>query len=133
MIRPAYLYAGSLAAGLAFAVVARFTVAAVALVACACFVLARVDPRLVVALALLVGGWWWGTERLHALDASALAAQVDTAGIADVRVTEPPRTGMFDVRVRGNVVRWRGVPLHERVLVRLPGSDRKSTRLNSSH
>jgi competence protein ComEC len=122
VIRPAYLYAGALAAGLALSVAVRFAAAAVVVAACAGIVLARVEPRLLLALALIVAGWWWGTHRLHALDTSVLAAHVDTAGVADVRVTEPPRRGRYDVRVRGQVVRWRGAPLHERVSVRLPGS-----------
>jgi competence protein ComEC len=122
VIRPAYLYAGALVAGLALAVGVRFAAAPALAAAAAALVLVRLEPRLALALALAGSGWWWGSERLRALDASALAAEVDTAGIAIVHVAEPPRRGRFDVRVRGVVVRWRGAPLHEQVLVRLPGS-----------
>ena len=71
---------------------------------------------------LLVVGWWWGTERVRALDRSVLASRGDTAGRALVVVAEPPRRGRWDVHVRAVVLRWRGERLHEPVLLQLPGS-----------
>jgi competence protein ComEC len=71
---------------------------------------------------LVVSGWWWGSERLRALDRSALVSQVGTAGRAVVTVAEPPRRGRFDVRVRAIVRRWRGAPADEPVLLKLPGT-----------
>jgi competence protein ComEC len=114
-----YLNAAAFAAGLSLAVGVRFAV----LPACAVvLVVACLEPRLALACLLVAGGWWWGTQRLHALDRSALAADVDRAGIAVARVTEPPRRGRYDVRVRAIVVRWRGARLHEPVLLKLPPS-----------
>jgi ComEC/Rec2-related protein len=118
VIRRPYLLAGSLGAGLAAATAARFAVAPAAVLA----LLALVRPRLGLPVVLLLAGWWWGTERLQALDRSALAPRVDTAGRAVVHVQEPPRRGRYAVRVRALVLRWSGVRLREPVLLELPGS-----------
>jgi len=73
-----------------------------------------------LAVALLVAGWWWGSVRLDALDRSVLAAEIGYSGAADVVVTSPPRRTEFAVRVFGEIRSYRGVPLRERVLLRLP-------------
>lgn len=71
---------------------------------------------------LAIAGWWWGSERLHALGHSTLHAYVDTAARAVVEVEEPPRVGRFDTRVRAVVLRWDQLHLHEQVLLELhPG------------
>ena len=119
MIRRPYLLGGALALGLAGATGARFAaVPAVMLAALG----AVVRPRLWLACVLALGGWWWGSERLHALDRSVLAPYVDTASRALVEVEEPPRRGRYTTRVRALVVRWAGVRVHEPVLLELPGS-----------
>jgi ComEC/Rec2-related protein len=114
-----YVNLAALAAGLALAVGARFAIlpACVAVAAVAC-----IEPRLALACALAAGGWWWGTHRVHALARSTLSHEVDRAGIVVAHVTEPPRRGRYDVRVRADVIRWRGVSLHEPVLMKLPAS-----------
>jgi ComEC/Rec2-related protein len=114
-----YVPAGALVAGLALAVGVRFAVlpALVALAAVAC-----VQPRAALACALAAGGWWWGTQRLQVLDRSVLAAEIDTAGTAVLRVAEPPRRGRYDVRVRAVATRWRGAEISEPVLLKLPGT-----------
>ena len=52
---------------------------------------------------LAVAGWWWGSERLHALDQSVLLPRVGTAIRTIVDVEETPRQGRFDTRVRALV------------------------------
>ena len=104
MIRAPYLFAGALAAGLASATAVRFSLAPVALV----LALGVLRPRLGLACALALTGWWWGSERLDALDRSVLAPLVDTAGNAIVDVEEPPRRGRYEVRVRALVVQVNG-------------------------
>jgi ComEC/Rec2-related protein len=117
VIRRPYLLAGGLAAGLAASTATRISVAGLVVLGVAAFV----QPRLALACALVVSGWWWGTERLSTLERSALALQVDTAGRAVLTVAEPPRRGRWDVHVRAVVRRWRGRPVHEAVLLKLPG------------
>jgi ComEC/Rec2-related protein len=118
VIRTPYLLAGGLVAGLGASTALRCSLAGVALLAIA----ALAQPRLALAAALAVSGWWWGSERLRALDRSALLSQVGTAGRAVVTVAEPPRRGRFDVHVRAIVRRWRGAPADEPVLLKLPGT-----------
>jgi ComEC/Rec2-related protein len=107
--------AGSLATGLAAAVAGRFALLPAVVVLAA----ALVWPRAVLPCALAVLGWWWGSARLQALDASRLRPLVDTAGIAVVDLKEPPRIGRFDVRVRAVVRRWNELRLSESVLLEL--------------
>jgi competence protein ComEC len=115
-----YLLAGSLCAGLAGATVLRASaLLAATLLASAAFGAGRA-PLVAAACALAVAGWWWGSERLRALDRSALSSEVGTAGRAVVEVQEPPRLGRFGTRVRALVIRWRGRGLHEPVLLELP-------------
>ena len=119
MIRRPYLLGGALALGLAGATAARFALVPAVLLAA---LGTAVRPRLWLACVLALGGWWWGSERLHALDRSVLAPYVDTASRALVEVEEPPRRGRYATRVRALVVRWAGVRVHEPVLLELPGS-----------
>jgi competence protein ComEC len=118
VIRTPYLLAGALSAGLASATAVRFSLAPLVLVLGLVLVF---RPRLGLACALAVVGWWWGSERLHALDRSVLAPRIGTSGSAIVDVEEPPRRGRYEVRVRGLVVRWSGAAMREPVLVLLPG------------
>jgi competence protein ComEC len=115
-MRRSYVLAGALAGGLAAPTAVRFAVEPALLVA----TLATLWPRAGLAILLALGGWWWGSERLRALDHSALAAQIGTAGTALVDLKEPPRRGSFTVRVRAVVVRWSGTRLHEAVQLELP-------------
>jgi competence protein ComEC len=116
--RGPYLLAGALAAGLAAATAVRFAVVPAVLLV----VLGVLGPRLGLACVLAIGGWWWGSERLHAIDRSVLAARVGTAGRALVEVEEPPRRGRYAVRLRVLVVRWSGAHVREPVLLDLPGT-----------
>ena len=117
-VRAPYLLASSLCCGLAAATVVRAAVVPALLLLAFAAVL-RV-PLAAVACALAVAGWWWGSERLHSLDRSVLFPRVGTAARAVVEVQEPPRTGLFETRVRALVTRWGARRLHEPVLLELP-------------
>ena len=117
-MRRSYVLASALAGGLAAPTALRFAVEPALVVA----VLAVLWPRAGLALLLALAGWWWGTERLQALDRSALASQIGTAGRALVDVTEPPRRGRYNVRVRAMVVRFAGARVHEPVQLELPST-----------
>lgn len=116
MIGRSYVLAGSLAAGLAAPAAVRFSFAPAVVVVLG---MVAVAPRLSLACLLGVAGWWWGSVRLHELDASQLAHLVGSGGIAIVDVKEPPRIGRFDVRERAVVRRWDDRLLHEPVLLEL--------------
>jgi competence protein ComEC len=113
------LTVAAIAAGLALAVVAPFAMLPALAVA---IVVTCVEARLALACLLAACGWWWGTQRLHMLDRSALAAEAGRAGVVVARTVEPPRRGRFDVRVQAVVLRWQGERLRERVLLKLPAS-----------
>ena len=74
----------------------------------------------VLVVAVVLGGWWWGSARLDALDRSPLAFGLGTAGRARVVVTAPPRGGRYDVRAPGLVVRFDDLHVREPVLLELP-------------
>ena len=119
-----HLLAGCLCVGLAAANGVR---EASLLIACASVVLALASAlatpgmRLpVIAVALLLAGWWWGSARLDALDRSVLLPRAGTAGPMVVAVTGPARRSRYDLRVPAQVRRFREVVIHEPVLLRLP-------------
>jgi competence protein ComEC len=116
VIRRSYVLAGSLVAGLAAPTVVRFALFFALVAALACIAL---GPRVWLACALALGGWWWGSVRLHDLDATRLAGLVGTGGIAVVDVKEPPRIGRFDVRETVVVRRWEEQRLHEPAVLEL--------------
>jgi len=92
---------------------------AVGIVAAAAW--AEGERRVVLAAAgLALAGWWWGSARLTALDDSALAERIGTAGRAIVQVTAPPRPTRFRLRVPAQVVAFGGEPVRESVLLELP-------------
>ncbi len=75
---------------------------------------------LLLALALALGGWWWGSARLGALDRSALAAEAGRAGRSRVIVTGPARRARFELRVPARVKQFGALVLDEPVLLELP-------------
>jgi ComEC/Rec2-related protein len=121
-IHAPYRYATALAVGLAASTALRVSAAGLVVLAVVVAAIGAAQPRLVLACVLLGAGWWWGSERLRALDRSVLVQSVETAGAATVTVEEPPKRGRFDVHVRAIVVRWRGNAVHEPVLLQLPPS-----------
>ena len=106
--RPAHAFALAACIGLAFANALRagpwlLVLAFGAVAACA-----FTEKRLVaISVALLLGGWLWGSVRLDALDRSPLAARIGTAERLRVVVTSTPRRGRFDIRAQGNRVQVR--------------------------
>ena len=121
---PNHLLLGALCCGIAAANAVRVPV--VALVAAAVALLAAATVSApghrvgVLALALALAGWWWGSARLDALDRSVLLAEVGRAERALVVVTGPPRSGGFSVRAPGLVMRFGRLRPHEAVLLELP-------------
>ncbi|HEX2045207.1 MAG TPA: DNA internalization-related competence protein ComEC/Rec2 [Gaiellaceae bacterium] len=119
----AHLLAAALCLGLALSPAVRATGPAPPLAAA---LLALAAPRLgrrrvvALALALLAAGWWWGSERLVALDRSALADEVGRASLARLEVTGPPRRSEFAVRVPVRVLRFGRVDVGERARLDLP-------------
>jgi competence protein ComEC len=73
-----------------------------------------------ISLAFLLAGWWWGSARLDALDASVLVPHVGEAAAAVAIVTGPARGGEFDLRVPARLARFGALTPHEPVLLDLP-------------
>jgi competence protein ComEC len=73
-----------------------------------------------LAVALLLAGWWWGSARLDALDRSPLLPHVGTADRALVAVTGPARRSRFDLRVPAQMRQFGDEVIREPVLLRLP-------------
>ena len=95
----------------------------VALAAAAAAAVATFAPRArlpACALALALAGLWWGSARLDALDRSVLLPELGRSGAATAVVTGPVRTTRFALRVPGEVHRFAGRTVRERVLLELP-------------
>jgi competence protein ComEC len=73
-----------------------------------------------LGVALLLGGLWWGSVRLDALDRSVLAPRAREVGPARVEITGPTRRTPFRLRVPARMRSFRGLPLREAVLLELP-------------
>ncbi len=73
-----------------------------------------------VALAFALVGWWWGSERLAALDESVLGASVGRSGYVEAVVTGPARRTRFALRVPGDVRVFSDARIDEPVLLELP-------------
>jgi competence protein ComEC len=124
-VLPAHLAVAGAAAGLAFANAARLGtgVAVAALGALAATGVVGGSRRAVLAaavLAILVGGWVWGSHRLVALDRSPLSSDVDRSGDALVEVTGPARHGLFAIRIPGRIRSFERAAVDERVELELP-------------
>jgi competence protein ComEC len=126
-ILPAYPYvlAGAGCLGLAAANGLRLAGAGVAFAAVGAAPVASflADPRARVATlaaGLLLMGWWWGSVRLNALDASVLLAHVGEREPATVVVTGPTRSNGFELRVPARLLRFDSLRAGEQVLLELP-------------
>src|SRR5581483_7371132 len=73
-----------------------------------------------VTLLVALGGWWWGSYRLTALDRSPMQAELGRAGRILVAVTSQPRPGRFDIRATGTIRRFGGAAVSEPVQLELP-------------
>jgi competence protein ComEC len=121
----AHLAALALVLGLSSANAVRGGALAVVLAAAGALVAGAVahDARARIALLALgsaLGGWWWGSARLDALDRSVLVRDVGAAGDALVVVTAPARRSQYEVRVAARVLRFRGRRVSEAVQLELP-------------
>ena len=117
--------AGSACLGLAGANAARthnaVVVALAVVAACGAAATGDVVARVVLlAVALGLGGWWWGSARLDAVDASALAPHVGESDVTLLEVTGPARRGGFSLRVPAKALRFGTMTVHEPVLLELP-------------
>jgi len=114
----------ALCVGIAAANVARLTspnlaFGAVALAVVAVFIGGQRRLAVLVA-ALACTGWWWGSARLAALDASVLAPSIGTAERAQLEVTAPARKSRYRLRVSVVVRRFGSRRIHEAALLELP-------------
>ncbi len=117
------LLAGSLCLGLAAANLVRVEAALLLVAALLTGAFAVSSGRRSVgllAVALALAGWWWGSARLDALDRSPLSSRLETAGRARATVTGPARQGKYDVRAPAVVTRFAGRELREPVQLKLP-------------
>jgi competence protein ComEC len=80
------------------------------------------DRRRLAALAaaLALGGLWWGSVRLDALDWSVLEARIGEVGPSVVEITGPARRTPFRLRVPAKVREFRRNVVSEAVLLELP-------------
>src|SRR5580765_5470977 len=120
-----YVLAGAACVGLAASNGVRgrgLTVVALAVLAVAGCVFAAAPIARVasLAVALALGGWWWGSARLDSLDSSVLLPRVGEAAPALAVVAGPARGGEFELRVPATLRRFGGVGLREPVMLDLP-------------
>src|SRR5438067_4278033 len=122
-LRSPHLCAAAVCVGIAAANLARLPRAAIALAVGVALVAAATDASrraLVLATALALTGWWWGSARLDALDHSVLLARVGTAERSHLVVTGPARLSPFQMRLPAEVTRFGLLRFHEPVLLELP-------------
>ena len=120
-----HLLVGAACVGLAGSLVLRvgsswLLVAAIA-AAIATVAIADEQRRLAaLGAALALGGLWWGSVRLDALDRSVLVPRIGEVGPALIEVTGPTRRTPFRLRVPARIQRFRSAGLREAVLLELP-------------
>jgi competence protein ComEC len=123
-IPAAHILAAALCVGLALALLLREAHAALLLAAAAGGLgsaLAAAGVRaLLLGLALLFAGLWWGGVRLEMLDRSLLEDEIGRAALARVEVTGPARRSPFAVRVPVRVKRFGTLEPDERARLDLP-------------
>jgi competence protein ComEC len=117
-------YAAALCLGLAGANLGRgpapLVLSAVALLALGAALTEAPARSLCLLGALALGGWWWGSARLSAIDRSVLLAYVDTAERSLLVVTGPTRRSRFELRVPAQVRRFGRLRFREAVQLELP-------------
>src|SRR3954447_20683686 len=117
-------YAIALCLGLAFANLTRaslvIALGAVVMVAATAVVAGEDALPSLACLALALVGWWWGSARLEALDASVLLAHVDTSERSWLVVTGPVSRSRFEPRAPARTRRFGRLRFREAVLLELP-------------
>jgi ComEC/Rec2-related protein len=120
-VHPSQLAVGAACGGIAAANLVRvhwFGLAGVVVGSSVLLAIARPEHRLAVLVAAFaLAGWWWGSERLDAIDRSPLSRLLGTAEDATVVVTAPPRRSSFSVRANGEVRRFGRFHVSEPVLL----------------
>jgi competence protein ComEC len=121
---PAHVVAVAAVAGLCLADLVRVELGASWWLAPAALLVLAATPRpatlTVGALLVAVGGWWWGSARLDALDRSPLRAEVDRAARVSAVITAEPRVGAFEQRIFARVSRFGARRVDELVQLELP-------------
>jgi competence protein ComEC len=124
VIRAPHAFVAAVCVGLAIANAARLSLLVAALGGVLLLGLASTADAAVrpafLAGALLLGGWWWGSARLDALDRSVLLARVDTAERSLLITTGPARSSRFEFRVPAQIRRFGRLRFRESVLLELP-------------
>jgi competence protein ComEC len=95
-------------------------VAAASLAVAVAFVLSGRRRAVVLAAAVVLTGWAWGSVRLVELDQSVLVSRIGTVERAVVEVDEEPKAGSFDQRARAVVLRWGTLKPREPAYLELP-------------
>lgn len=118
-----HLLLAALCTGLAISLAAKAPIGiamlAAAVVAAGALPLEQLRSGLLAA-ALLLTGWVWGSLRLQALDHSPLLGEVGSSATARLEVTGPPRVTEFEVRVPVKVLRFGGFVPDEGARLDLP-------------
>jgi competence protein ComEC len=118
-----HLLLGALCLGLALSLAVReprFSLAVAGAALAGVALLAREHRTLVLALAMVVAGWWLASLRLAALERSILADEIGHIAHARLEVTGPARRGLFATRVPVKVLRFGDVSMDERARLDLP-------------
>ena len=120
-----YLLAAAACAGLSCANAVRgrglpVAAAAVCAALAAAFAAESRSRVVLLAAALALTGWWWGSVRLAALDASVLLLHVGESDQALVETTGPARQAGFSVRVPARMLRFGELAVREPILLELP-------------
>ena len=119
-MRP-HVFLAALCCGIALSNVTRVTVAVASMLAVALPLFSGGSRRLaVLAGALLLLGWSWGSFRLDRLDGSVLRSQIGRAERALVVVTAAPRRRRFDLAMPVRVQRFGRLRPDESAQLELP-------------
>ena len=113
----------SLCVGIASANAVRSSAVAAPVGSLGFLALAAALPRqrfALLAVGLALGGLWWGSVRLDAIDRSPMSAEIGRAGVARVTVTGPARRSRFALRIPARIDRFAGRNVREPVLLQLP-------------
>jgi competence protein ComEC len=117
-VLPAALCAGLAAANLVRAPSGLIGALGAGLAVLAASVSGSARPYLLLA-GLGLGGLWWASVRLDAIDHSVLLQEVGRAGRSLVVVTGPSRRARYELRVPATVRRFEGIHAEEPVLLEL--------------